>query len=382
MNILYITHSDPRETSFGSAQRSHFLWKALQKLGTVYTVYNVGHEIPLVRDDAARIASWRLASDNWCLRHVQAFFANVVSPMAFPFRLAGTVRRKLPWKDVKFDAVVVRYLAWADASKAWQFGPLYVDVDDLPSEAYETIHRGGHRKFTGWLWGRYVRFRERQLLKKCCGAWVANSDQVPYVERFTKCLALPNLPLPPKEGFCREGCQKLQLMTIGLMSYLPNYEGVDWFVGAVWPRVRERFPECVYAVAGGGVPECFKAKWSRIPGVKMLGFVKYVDVLYEETLAVVTPIRSGAGTCIKVGEALVRGRKVFASRFAVRGIAEADRQTCLIDVTDDAEAFAQNIIRFLSLPQAEQRARQRQIAASAARLYAPASFSAPVAALL
>lgn len=38
MNILYITHCDPRSTDFGSAQRSHLLWKALQEKGTVYTV--------------------------------------------------------------------------------------------------------------------------------------------------------------------------------------------------------------------------------------------------------------------------------------------------------------------------------------------------------
>ena len=39
MNILYLSENDPRNTTFGGAQRTHFIWETLKTKGNVYSVF-------------------------------------------------------------------------------------------------------------------------------------------------------------------------------------------------------------------------------------------------------------------------------------------------------------------------------------------------------
>ena len=84
-------------------------------------------------------------------------------------------------------------------------------------------------------------------------------------------------------------------------------------------------------------------KWKDIPNVRLLGFVKDLDALYAESLAVVTPIRSGAGTCIKVMEAALHGRHVIATPFAVRGLDVSMLNALRILATEDPVSMVARI---------------------------------------
>ena len=321
MNILYITHCDPRRTDFGSAQRSHLMWKALKRLGTVYTIYNIGPDDPKkVFDNTEHIASVSLLSPNLIVKILQVLCVRYLAPAEWPFRSRKFIQSKLPWKNVEFDCVVTRYLRTAAQTAAWKIAPLYVDIDDLPSESFATIRRGAHSTIVGWFLQKIVDAWQRFVLRKCRATWIANGDQVAEVQKLCTCSSLPNLAMPPSADYVRNGRQKQQLMTVGLMGYEPNYQGVDWFLEACWPEIHRHFPEMTYAIAGGGLSNEFKAKWATLPNVRVLGFVDDLDALYSESLAVVTPIRSGAGTCIKVIEAALHGRSVLATPFAVRGL--------------------------------------------------------------
>ena len=320
MNILYITHCDPRDTSFGSAQRSHYLWQALKQIGTVYTVYNVGAKDELACDEESRIWAANFSPNGYFTLRLFARFNNLFAPFVWPFRCSRTMRRKMPWKNVKFDRVVVRYLGNVALTNAWMFGDVYVDIDDLPTESFNTIRRNRFMPPLGWIGAKLVSCWQRYILQKCQAAWIASPDQVDMVSAICTCVALPNLPMPPAADYKISGNQKRQLMTVGLMSYEPNYEGVDWFLENVWPMVQKRFPDLTYKICGRGAPDRLVCKWSQLPGVEVLGFVEDIDKVYEESLAVVTPIWAGAGTCIKVSEAALRGRRIFATPFAVRGL--------------------------------------------------------------
>lgn len=347
MNILYITHCDPRTSDFGSAQRTHLLWKALKEQGTVYTLFAVGQQAPVVDDEAERIKSFVFAPKGWLAVHLYALFGQLFAPAEWPFRLCS-IKKRLPWQDVKFDKIVVRYLNGVARSQAWKLGPTYVDIDDLPIESYNTVCRKRLGKVLGWLGSKLVAAWQNWLLKKCKGSWIASADQVELVAPYCPCTALPNLAMPVSSSYKVNGPQKRQLMTIGLMSYAPNYEGVDWFVDNVWPLVRMKCPDVTYAICGGGASAEHKAKWATIPSVEVKGFVKEVDPVYQESLAVVTPIMSGAGTCIKVIEAALHGRKIFATPFALRGMSENDKHLLKIGVSDDPNVLSDQIVAWIN----------------------------------
>ena len=382
MNILYITHCDPRDTNFGSAQRSHHLWEALKKFGNVYTVYNVGPaEIP-VNDEVHKIRSACFAPKGFWALHVFSFINGKLAPFVWPFRRWQYLRDKMPWKDVAFDMIVVRYLGNVALTNAWKFGKVYVDVDDLPSESFNTIRRRRMPPPFGWMGSMIVSWWQKYILKKCKAAWIASPDQVEEISRICPCSALPNLPLPVSDAYKVNGAQKKQIMTVGLMSYEPNCQGVNWFVDNVWPVVHEKIPDLVYRICGGGVPERLCEKWAARPGVEVAGFVKDIDKVYEESIAVVTPIWSGAGTCIKVPEAVLRGRKVFATPFAVRGLSGDVIATSHINTSSEPNEMASRIIEWIEKDQQGRIIEQLSIFKSASVIFSQDVYQNAVSSVL
>ena len=378
MNILFITHCDPRDTNFGSAQRSHHLWEALKKFGDVYTVYNVGTaEIP-VNDEVHKIRSACFAPKGFWALHVFSFINGKLAPFVWPFRRWQYLRYKMPWKDVAFDMIVVRYLGNVALTNAWKFGKVYVDVDDLPSESFNTIRRRRMPPPFGWMGSMLVSWWQKYILKKCKAAWIASPDQVEEISCICPCTALPNLPLPVSDAYKVNGAQKEQIMTVGLMSYEPNCQGVNWFVDNVWPVIRARFGNLKYKICGKGVPPSLQAKWSKRPGVVVAGFVKDIDKVYEESIAVVTPIWSGAGTCIKVLEAALRGRKIFATPFAVRGLGKDVCDALRICICSKPSNMAIGISDWIESELRSRESEQLLILGSGEKLFAKEAFKSAV----
>ena len=320
MRILYITQSDPRLTGSGTEQRTHRLWRKLQAMGEVTVVH------------------WNELNDRSILA---AIFRRMFRPAEWPWRLG---RRTRPWGEASFDMVVTRYLNTAVRARAWEIAPCKVDVDDLPSMASASIWSRAWPLGTRWIPRLVVRMWERYALRRLAGAWVANPADCAAVARCCKCEVFANEALPPKVGYRAKGLQKRMLLTVGGLDYPPNAEGIEWFIRKVWPQVRSRLPNFTYAVAGRGV--IGNGELEDAPGVRFYGFVDDVDALYEEAMAVVVPVMSGAGTSIKVLEALSRERTVFATPFALRGLTEADADGRLVACSSAGE-MAQKICGWL-----------------------------------
>ena len=189
--------------------------------------------------------------------------------------------------------------------------------------------------------------------------------------------ALPNIAREPGSRYCLDGRQEALLLTVGLMSYSPNFQGVDWFVQNIWPTFYAEHPDFTYYVVGRGAPQNLANSWSRVPGVKVLGFVDDIDSLYEKSIAVVSPVLSGAGTCIKVIEAGLRGRKVFATSVAARGIQDADSVNWL-SVFSTAAEFVCVLNQWLGMSSARRAELQRGYASYVSSQFSFSSFCASV----
>ena len=333
MNILYITHCDPRATDSGSAQRSHYLWNVLKRIGTVYTVFNVGAKAPVTYDEGDRICSASFAPDGYFSLRLDAGINRIFSPFVWPFRNRRILRRKMPWKGVVFDLVVVRYLGHVALTNAWMFGDVYVDIDDLPSESFSTIRRNRLLPPLGWLGSKLVSWWQRYILSKCKAAWIANSDQMPVVAPMCRCEALPNLPMPLSGGYKVNGRQKHQIMTVGLMSYEPNYEGVDWFLDEVWDKILEKFPEVTFTIAGHNIPDSLKH--ITIPNVMVEEDVPDANEFMLSHDIMVVPLLSGSGVRVKIIEAMALGKTVITTTVGAEGIDAINGVQLLIANTPD-----------------------------------------------
>src|SRR4029079_7324539 len=92
----------------------------------------------------------------------------------------------------------------------------------------------------------------------------------------------------------------LRLLFVGSLNYEPNAQGLEWFVREVAPRVRERTHIDIEVVGPG-------RRGPELPGVGYLGRVDDLDPVYARAHAAVVPLRAGAGSRLKVLEALAHG---------------------------------------------------------------------------
>ena len=128
---------------------------------------------------------------------------------------------------------------------------------------------------------------------------------------------------------------------VGALDYEPNTEAVEWLVRDVVPVLRAERHDAVVRVVGRGADRV--AGVAGVPGVELVGEVDDVtDELARADVSLV-PIRVGAGTRLKVVEALAHRLPIVTTTVGCEGIDVRDGNTAL--VADDAVAFAEACVR-------------------------------------
>ena len=154
-----------------------------------------------------------------------------------------------------------------------------------------------------------------------------DSQNIPYIEHEP-------LPLPTEE-------HKHNLLFVGEMEYAPNYNGVDRFIENIFPIVKRRYTDAQLRIVGRIHNSERYEKWSSVDGVTVCGFVKDIEEEYLNTAVVVVPIYEGAGTNIKVLEAMQYGRACVLSRESSCGFASHCNHGVEYLIADDDVAFAE-----------------------------------------
>lgn len=108
------------------------------------------------------------------------------------------------------------------------------------------------------------------------------------------------------------------VLAVGDWRYGPNRDGVRAFLARDWPRIAAAAPGRL-VLAGRGS--------EALPGG--LGRVEDLTPLYDAAAVVVAPATTGAGTQLKVVEAVARGRVVVSPPFGARSVPTAARAACL-----------------------------------------------------
>jgi glycosyltransferase involved in cell wall biosynthesis len=257
----------------------------------------------------------------------------------------------------RYDYIVVRYIPTLIQGSIPLGNNIIIDIDDLPEQTYQWLAEKEKvpilknlRYLQAVLLEKASRIHTKKLVKNVNHVFLANKNQIAL---FSNASYLPNIPYPffHKNGKKQQEEKKQQgwykLLFVGNLSWGPNIFGIGYFLNNIWPVILEKLPCIYFDIVGSYLQEEKKIQWQSHRQVNVIGFVPDLIDEYESTDVVIAPIYQGAGTNIKVLEALYMNIPCVITQYACRGFEDIliDKQNVLIAQTDIE--FADKVITVL-----------------------------------
>lgn len=353
MNILFISPNyNPLDgTGWGSVQRTNLLFEACTQLGHVDVISFVDNVVSSRTDCSILYAK----SDNE-IQHKEGRWQKLLRMFApwnpytmFPKNLhrAATIRKFVQQKS--YDFIVCRYIPSAMECGLYDFAhKLVIDVDDNPLDVERTAARTS-RTLRNRLYHRYramvIGLVLRKIQNQCYFTFFANPTQA----IFKNSAYLPNIPFYNYDMKVVDFSKTTnRILFVGNMSYGPNSAGVLLFIKHVLPLIQKEIPNVEMHLVGGCNDETFLAQCKNADGVQYMGFVDSLEEEYSQARVVAVPIYGGAGTNIKVLEAMKMCRPCVTTKYGIRGFIDYFHHEQEILIADDEQQFAFSIVEMLS----------------------------------
>ncbi len=140
--------------------------------------------------------------------------------------------------------------------------------------------------------------------------------------------------VPPEPG---------TLVFSGIMKYLPNYDGVWFFIEQILPAVAAKVPGVKLIVVGAEPPA-----WLKAMGSGRVTFTDRVDDVrpwVRKGTVNIVPLRMGGGTRLKILESFSMRIPVVATPIGAEGIDAAHGESIMI--AERPPDFAESVVRLL-----------------------------------
>jgi len=136
--------------------------------------------------------------------------------------------------------------------------------------------------------------------------------------------------------------QPKTLFMIGSLDWMPNLEGLDWFLTNVWPAVQEKLPDMELHIAGKNPPERLQRLKSK--NVFMHGFVASATEFMQRYEMMLVPLLSGGGMRIKIIEGMAMGKCILSTGLGSEGIHASTNEDII--VCDEPSEWVDRIVRY------------------------------------
>lgn len=132
---------------------------------------------------------------------------------------------------------------------------------------------------------------------------------------------------------------------IGALDWKPNIDGLDWFIDRVWARVKSEVDGAIFMVAGRNSERGYARNLVR-NSIDFRGEVGSAAKYLMQSGILVVPLFAGSGIRVRIIEAMLMGKPIVATSFAVTGIpVENGRHLLLADNEDDFAGAVSKMLR-------------------------------------
>lgn len=130
---------------------------------------------------------------------------------------------------------------------------------------------------------------------------------------------------------------------LGPLDWLPNKDGLQWFLLNIFPIVISRIPEAKLYVYSSGSDK-LKIDKSLRKNVILRGYVNNIWEEVKDKELLIVPLRIGSGIRVKIIEMLAAGQLIITTNVGKEGIDAVDGKHLF--VSDHPTEFADKIISF------------------------------------
>ena len=324
LKILFVTSHCPFAPSYGTQLRMLNIARLLKRLGNVSFVVTDNYD----RELDSRIADFEFDIEliarlntspkrnaaGW-VRHELA--AGCLATEGFEVRQVDqqTMARMIAESDIRW----VHGLQTANMFGIYRWPRTVLDIDDIPSRFFASRARNAsaltqrildYRKALLW-W-----HRERILGKRFSVVAAASERDKRYLGNSAPVTVIPNGFNPPAQQSPRVATEPPRIGYVGTLKWLPNRNGVDWFIRDVWPLVKREMPTVRLRLIGEGSDGPIAGSGPDIDG---LGWVEDPSSEIATWSATIVPVRCGAGTRVKIADAFSKRCPVISTSLGAFG---------------------------------------------------------------
>ncbi len=249
----------------------------------------------------------------------------------------------------EYDLIWLHQIRTADVMGLWHWPRSVMDLDDVPSTYLRSVLREqGNPKprlrAGAQLW--VTRQRERRLAQRFTTISVCSEADREHLSLKTSVQVIPNGFTQPSQMPSRHVSDPPRIGFIGVFDYKPNAQGVRWFVERCWPGIKRAAPNARLRLAGRGSDGPPKPAGPDIDG---LGWVKNSADEIATWSAMIVPVRTGAGTRIKIAEGFSRKCPVVSTSLGAYGYDAVNGRELLL--ADSPADFSRACLKTIREPQ-------------------------------
>jgi polysaccharide biosynthesis protein PslH len=178
---------------------------------------------------------------------------------------------------------------------------------------------------------------------------ITEEDKVRLM-KMNKAVSIKNLPAGvDTEKYYPMGNPKNDdptILFLGTMSWLPNINGVEWFIKDIFPTIIKHYPNLKFYIVGKNPPQKLnKYQKEYHNNIIITGYVEDERPFIAKSDAFIVPLKIGGGMRIKILNALAMKKTIITTSVGVEGIHLSKGSLLIADKPND---FAQLIIKVLN----------------------------------
>ena len=337
MNILILANKPPYPTKDGSSLATLNMAIGLAENGNKVKVLAFATQkhpctIEEIPNEIKALIDFELVNINTSINPFKAI-ANILFSK-LPFNVERFVDKSFSQKltgilkQDKFDIIQLEGLylvAYIQDIRKVCNTPIVYRSHNIEHEIWRRIATNEKNSLKAWyfkLLSKRIAMMEEEITKQV-NALVAISkrDESWFLSRN---FSNPSISIP--SGYKRNGTSDLTGFTnndicfLGSLDWIPNQEGLIWFLDNIWPKIKTNQPSISLHIAGRNAPIDLVERFKNEIGIKYHGEIQNAKDYLNCFSILVVPLLSGSGIRVRIIEGMMLQKAIITTSIGIEGI--------------------------------------------------------------